>query len=114
MAGKYDFVGWATRNDLQCSDGRIIRHNAFKDCDGKRVPLVWNHQHNDIANVIGYADLANDPEGVIAHCAFNAVFNCTCVNAVHRIFKLCADVGSVRIYRNINAVFSLFTDVFEL
>ena len=71
MAGKYDFVGWATRNDLQCSDGRIIRHNAFKDCDGKRVPLVWNHQHNDIANVIGYADLANDPEGVIAHCAFN-------------------------------------------
>lgn len=71
MAGKYDFVGWATRNDLQCSDGRIIRHNAFADCDGKRVPLVWNHQHNDIANVIGYADLENNPGGVIAHCAFN-------------------------------------------
>ena len=71
MAGKYDFIGWATRNDLQCSDGRIIRHDAFKDCDGKRVPLVWNHQHNDISNVIGYADLSNNPEGVIAHCAFN-------------------------------------------
>ncbi len=71
MAGNYDFIGWATRNDLTCSDGRIIRHDAFKDCDGQRVPLVWNHQHNDIGNVIGYADLSNNPEGVIAHCAFN-------------------------------------------
>ena len=59
------------RNDLLCSDGRIIRHDAFKDCDGKRVPLVWNHQHNDVSNVIGYADLENNPGGVIAHCAFN-------------------------------------------
>ena len=71
MAGKYDFVGWATRNDLTCSDGRIIRHDAFKDCDGKRVPLVWNHQHNDVSNVIGYADLENNPGGVVAYCAFN-------------------------------------------
>jgi len=71
MARKYDFVGWATRNDLQCSDGRTIRRDAFKDCDGKRVPLVWNHQHQDVSNVIGYADLENNPGGVIAHCAFN-------------------------------------------
>ena len=72
MAGKYDVVGYATRNDLQCSDGRVIRRNAFKDCDGTRVPLVWNHQHNDVSNVIGYADLENVSDGVLAHCAFNS------------------------------------------
>lgn len=72
MAVKYDFVGYATRNDLQCSDGRVIRKNAFKDCDGKRVPLVWNHQHDDVSNVIGYADLQNVSDGVLAHCAFNS------------------------------------------
>lgn len=72
MAAKYDFVGYATRNDLQCSDGRVIRKNAFKDCDGKRVPLVWNHQHDDVSNVIGYADLQNVSDGVLAHCAFNS------------------------------------------
>ena len=72
MAVKYDFVGYATRNDLQCSDGRVIRKNAFKDCDGKRVPLVWNHQHDDVSNVIGYSDLQNVSDGVLAHCAFNS------------------------------------------
>jgi hypothetical protein len=71
MAVQYDFSGYATRNDLRCSDGRTIRKNAFKDCDGKRVPLVWNHQHDDISNVIGYADLENVSDGVLAHCAFN-------------------------------------------
>lgn len=71
MAVKYDFTGWATRNDLLCSDGRTIRRDAFKDCDGTRVPLVWNHQHGDVSNVIGFADLENNPGGVIAHCAFN-------------------------------------------
>ena len=48
MSLKYDFSGWATRNDLVCADGRTIRHNAFEDCDGKTVPLVWNHQHDFI------------------------------------------------------------------
>ena len=57
---------------MQCSDGRVIRKNAFKDCDGKRVPLVWNHQHDDVSNVIGYADLQNVSDGVLAHCAFNS------------------------------------------
>ena len=71
MAVKYDFSGYATRNDLRCSDGRVIRKNAFKDCDGTRVPLVWNHQHDDVSNVIGFADLQNVSDGVIAHCAFN-------------------------------------------
>lgn len=67
----YDFVGWATKNDIRCSDGRTIRHNAFADNDGKRVPLVWNHQHNDIDNVLGYAILKNDDNGVRAYGFFN-------------------------------------------
>ena len=71
MAVNYDFSGYATRNDLRCSDGRTIRRGAFKDCDGKRVPLVWNHQHGDISNVIGFADLQEVSDGMIAHCAFN-------------------------------------------
>lgn len=67
----YDFGGWATKNDLRCSDGRTIRHNAFKDNDGKRVPLVWQHQHNDPTLVLGYADLKNMDEGVYAYGKFN-------------------------------------------
>lgn len=67
----YDFCGWATKNDLKCSDGRTIRRDAFKDNDGGRVPLVWNHQHNDVNNVLGHADLKNRPEGVYAYCKFN-------------------------------------------
>ena len=57
---EYDFIGWATRNDIRCADGRTIRHNAFIDNDGKRVPLVWNHNHSDIDNVLGYAILKNE------------------------------------------------------
>ena len=68
---KYDFSGWATKNDLQCSDGRTIRRDAFKDNDGQTVPLVWNHQHNDSQNVLGHALLENRPEGVYAYCKFN-------------------------------------------
>ena len=67
----YDFCGWATKNDLKCSDGRTIRRDAFKDNDGGRVPLVWNHQHNDANNVLGHADLKNRTEGVYAYCKFN-------------------------------------------
>ena len=68
---KYDFSGWATRNDLLCSDGRTIRKDAFKDNDGQTVPLVWNHQHNDSMNVLGHALLKNRNEGVYAYCKFN-------------------------------------------
>lgn len=68
---KYDFSGWATRNDLRCSDGRIIRRDAFKDDDGQIRPLVWMHQHNDPTNVLGHALLENRPEGVYAYCTFN-------------------------------------------
>ena len=68
---KYDFSGWATRNDIKCSDGRTIRKNAFIHNDGQEVPLVWNHQHNDAYNVLGHALLENRDEGVYAYCTFN-------------------------------------------
>ena len=68
---KYDFSGWATRNDIKCSDGRTIRKNAFIHNDGQEVPLVWNHQHNDAYNVLGHALLENREEGVYAYCTFN-------------------------------------------
>ena len=67
----YDFSGWATRNNIKCSDGRIIMRDAFKDNDGQKVPLVWNHQHNDPDNVLGHALLQNRDEGVYAYCKFN-------------------------------------------
>lgn len=68
---KYDFSGWATRNDIKCSDGRIIRRDAFKGNDGKEVPLVWNHDHNDPLNVLGHALLENRNEGVYVYGQFN-------------------------------------------
>ena len=71
MGKTYDFSGWATRADLLCSDGRVIRKDAFKDDDGKTVPLVWNHQHNDPENVLGHALLKNTGNGVYAYCTFN-------------------------------------------
>ena len=67
----YDFSGWATRNNIKCSDGRTILRDAFKHNDGQTVPLVWNHQHNESANVLGHAVLENREEGVYAYCTFN-------------------------------------------
>lgn len=69
--GKFDFSGWATRNDLLCGDGRIIRKNAFIDNDGCKVPLVWNHEHNDPDAVLGHAILENRDDGVYAYGVFN-------------------------------------------
>ena len=72
MANKnYDFCGWATRNNIRCSDGRTIRMDAFKENDGMIVPLVWNHNHNDPYNVLGHALLENRSDGVYAYCTFN-------------------------------------------
>jgi HK97 family phage prohead protease len=68
---KFDFSGWATKNDLTCSDGRTIKHNAFKENDGQRVPLVWQHGHHAVDNVLGHALLENRDEGVYAYCALN-------------------------------------------
>lgn len=68
---KYDFSGWATKNNIRCSDGRTILKDAFKHNDGQMVPLVWNHDHNDPLNVLGHALLENRDEGVYAYCTFN-------------------------------------------
>lgn len=71
MIKNYDFAGWATRNNVRCSDGRVIMKDAFKHNNGQKVPLVWNHQHNDPLNVLGHAVLENRDEGVYAYCTFN-------------------------------------------
>ena len=72
---KFDFSGWATRNNLRCSDGRTIRKDAFKDDNGQVRPLVWNHQHNAPTNILGHALLENREEGVYAYCTFNDTKN---------------------------------------
>lgn len=71
----YDFSGWATKNNLKCGDGVTIRQNAFLVNDGQKVPLVWNHQHNKVSDVLGHALLTNKPEGVWADCTFNNTQN---------------------------------------
>ena len=92
----YDFSGWATRNDLKCGDGRVIRKDAFKDNDGQTVPLVWNHQHNDPLNVLGHALLENREEGVYAYCSFNDTDN---AKEVKKIVQH-GDVAALSIYAN--------------
>jgi len=97
MAKKdYDFWGWATKNDLKCSDGRTIRHNAFKDCDGMTVPLVWNHQHNDPDNVLGHAVLKNVDAGVKAYGYFNDLPKSQRIKTIMQH----GDIGSLSIYAN--------------
>lgn len=93
---KYDFSGWATRNDLLCSDGRTIRKDAFKDNDGQTVPLVWNHQHNDPLNVLGHALLENKEEGVYAYCTFNE----TEAGKNAKLLVSHGDVSALSIYAN--------------
>lgn len=96
MENYFDFCGWATRNDLKCSDGRVIRRDAFKDDDGSVVPLVWNHQHNDASNVLGHAALENRPEGVYAYCTFNDTEG---GNTAKELVKH-GDITSLSIYAN--------------
>lgn len=91
-----DFSGWATRNDVKCSDGRVIRHNAFKDNDGIQVPLVWNHQHNDPKNVLGHAWLENREEGVYAY----AFFNDTEYGVLGNALVQHSDIKALSIYAN--------------
>lgn len=92
----YDFSGYATKNDLTCSDGRIIRRDAFRDNDGATVPLVWQHGHNDPANVIGHAKLENRKDGVYAYCSFNK----TDAAETSRELVENGDVDSLSIYAN--------------
>ena len=75
MDEQFDFCGWATKHNLRCSDGRTILRDAFKHNDGQKVPLVWNHQHNEPENVLGHALLENCKEGVYARCSFNDTEN---------------------------------------
>ena len=71
MAKTYDCSGWATKANMLCSDGRTIRKNAFEECDGKTVPVIWNHEHNDPNAVLGHAVLENRDNGVYAYISFN-------------------------------------------
>ena len=93
---KYDFSGWATKNNLKCSDGRVIRKDAFKDNDGQIVPLVWMHQHDAPDNVLGHALLENRDEGVYAYCTLND----TETGKTVRELITHGDVSSLSIYAN--------------
>ena len=92
----YDFAGWVTRNNVRCADGRIIRHDAFRDQDGTRVPLVWMHQHGDISNVLGNVLLQNRPEGVYGYGSLND----SEAADIARIILKHDDVTSMSIYAN--------------
>ena len=92
----YDFCGWATKNDLQCSDGRIIRRDAFKHNDGQKVPLVWNHDHTDPYRVVGHALLENRDEGVYAY----GYFNDTDLGNTAKIYVQHGDINQLSIYAN--------------
>lgn len=93
---KYDFGGYATKNDVRCSDGRKIKRDAFKDCDGKKVPLVYQHLRDDPNNIIGHAILENRPDGVYAYGKFNNTANAQAMKecVVH------GDVDCLSIYAN--------------
>lgn len=92
----FDFCGWATKANLMCSDGRIIRKDAFKHNDGQTVPLVWNHQHNDPDEVLGHALLENRDEGVYAYCKFNETES----GKTARLLVQHGDVNALSIYAN--------------
>lgn len=93
---KYDFSGWATRNDLKCSDGRIIRKDAFKHNDGQTVPLVWNHDHTDPYRIVGHALLENRDEGVYAYCSLND----TDLGQTAKTYVKHGDITQLSIYAN--------------
>ena len=95
-AKTYDFSGWATKNDLKCSDGRTIRKNAFKDDNGKTVPLVWNHDHSGPDNILGHAVLENREDGVYAYCSFNETEKAQTAKELLRHH----DIGSLSIHAN--------------
>ena len=96
MDEEFDFCGWATKNDLRCSDGRIIRKDAFKHNDGETVPLVWNHDHTDPYRIVGHARLENRDEGVYAYCKLND----TDLGKTARIYVEHGDITHMSIYAN--------------
>ena len=92
----YDFSGWATRANLKCSDGRTIMKDAFKHNDGKTVPLVWMHQHDDPNEVLGHALLENRDEGVYAYCKFNDTES----GQTAKLLVQHGDISALSIYAN--------------
>ena len=96
MGKKFDFGGWATNANLLCSDGRVIRENAFEECDGKTVPLIWNHKHDDPEAVLGHALLENRGDGVYAYCTFND----TDAGQNAKLLVKHGDVNQLSIYAN--------------
>ena len=96
MPSNYDFAGWATRNNIICSDGRIIQRDAFKDNDGQKVPVIWNHQHDNVNAVLGHAILENRNEGVYAY----GYFNDTPAGKAARIIAENGDIKALSIYAN--------------
>lgn len=96
MEKKFDISGWATKADMLCSDGVIIKKGAFKDCDGVTVPLVWNHQHNSPNEVLGHALLENRDDGVYAYCTFND----TDAGQTAKLLVQHGDVNRFSIYAN--------------
>lgn len=93
---KYDFCGWATKNDVLCGDGRVIRRDAFKDCDGKKVPIVYNHNHDDIFDVLGHAILENRADGVYMYGSLNG----TPQGLRAKELVKSKDIDSISIYAN--------------
>ena len=96
MDKKFDFAGWATRANLRCSDGRVIMKDAFKDCDGKRVPLVWNHRHTEPENVLGYAILHSVDGDMRTECYFNGTES----GQTAKELVLHGDINQLSIYAN--------------
>lgn len=96
MDKKFDFAGWATRANLRCSDGRVIMKDAFKDCDGKRVPLVWNHRHTEPENVLGYAILHSVDGDMRTECYFNSTES----GQTAKELVLHGDINQLSIYAN--------------
>ena len=92
----YDFSGWATKNNIRCLDGRVIRKDAFADCDGTRVPLIYNHDHSNIRNVIGHAELENREDGVYAY----GYLNTTEKGREAKIMLEHGDITNLSIYAN--------------
>lgn len=96
MEEQFDFCGWATKNDLQCADGRIIRRDAFKHNDGEKVPLVWNHDHTDPYRIVGNVLLKNRDEGVYAYGKFND----TDLGKTAKLYVEHGDITHLSIYAN--------------
>lgn len=92
----YDFAGWATRNDIKCADGRTIRRDAFKNCDGKIVPIVWNHNHDGPEYVLGHGLLRNLPEGVRVY----GLLNNTSSGETAKACLMSGDINGLSIYAN--------------